>query len=140
MLENDQLSHNETIENEDVNLKYESIGQYDKKQKGMPSKHQHKDGRQSKTKTFYDELEREKENFLNIKNTVSVSDHYHENTTARAREDLSDCSSKDDSKPAKKTLKKTFTSLLSKIQLGKLPPDGSSVTDTEDSNCDKPSK
>ena len=48
--------------------------------------------------------------------------------------DQSDCSSKDSavgSKPAKKTLRKTFTSLLSKIQLGKLTTDGSSVTDTD---------
>lgn len=48
-------------------------------------------------------------------------------------EDLSDCSSKEEGKPAKNTLKKTFTSLLSKIYLGK-SPDGSSLTDV-DSNC-----
>ena len=54
----------------------------------------------------------------------------------------SDSSSKDSSavgsKPAKRTLKKTFTSLLSKIQLGKLTTDGSSVTDT-DSNYESTS-
>ena len=54
-------------------------------------------------------------------------------------EDLSDCSSKDETKPAKKTLKKTFTSLLSKIQLGRFSTDASSVTDT-DSNCESSSK
>jgi len=70
---------------------------------------------------------------LNIKNAEPEYDH--ENTPGQGKEDLSDCSSKEDSKPAKKTLKKTFTSLLSKIQLGKLSTDGSSVTDT-DSNCD----
>ena len=54
-------------------------------------------------------------------------------------EDLSDCSSKDETKPAKRTLKKTFTSLLSKIQLGRFSTDASSVTDT-DSNCESSSK
>jgi len=54
-------------------------------------------------------------------------------------EDLSDCSSKDETKPAKRTLKKTFTSLLSKIQLGRFSTDASSVTDT-DSNCESSRK
>ena len=49
-------------------------------------------------------------------------------------EDLSDCSSKEEEgKPTRNALKKTFTSLLSKIYLGKAT-DGSSLTDT-DSNC-----
>ena len=135
MLENDQHSHNETFENEDVNVKYKSINQ-DKKtteRYAARRRHQHKDVRHSKNNSFYDESEHERENFLNIKNADPECGH--ENTLGQGKEDLSDCSSKEDSKPAKKTLKKTFTSLLSKIQLGKLSTDGSSVTDT-DSNCD----
>ena len=135
MLENDHQSHNETLENEDVNVKYKSINQ-DKKTPeriAVRRRHRHKDARHTKNKSFYDESEHEKENFLNIKNAEPEYDH--ENTPGQGKEDLSDCSSKEDSKPAKKTLKKTFTSLLSKIQLGKLSTDGSSVTDT-DSNCD----
>ena len=139
MLENDHHSHNETFENEDVNVKYKNINQ-DKKtpeRRAARRRQQQKDARNSKNKSFYDESEHEKENFLNIKNAEPEYDH--ENTPGQGKEDLSDCSSKEDSKPAKKTLKKTFTSLLSKIQLGKLSTDGSSVTDT-DSNCDTSSR
>lgn len=135
MLENDHHGHNETFENEDVNVKYKSINQDNKtnQRNSARRRHQHKDVRHSKNKSLYDESEHEKENFLNIKN--ADPEYGHENTLGQGKEDLSDCSSKEDSKPAKKTLKKTFTSLLSKIQLGKLSTDGSSVTDT-DSNCD----
>ena len=136
MLENDHQSHSETLDNEDVNVNYKSINQDKKTPERIIAsrrRHQQKDARKSKNKSFYDESEHEKENFLNIKNAEPEYDH--ENTPGQGKEDLSDCSSKEDSKPAKKTLKKTFTSLLSKIQLGKLSTDGSSVTDT-DSNCD----
>lgn len=135
MLENDHQSHNETLENEDVNVKYKSFNQDKKTPERIAARrrHQHKDARHTKNRSFNDESEHERENFLNIKN--ADPEYSHENTLGQCKEDLSDCSSKEDSKPAKKTLKKTFTSLLSKIQLGKLSTDGSSVTDT-DSNCD----
>ena len=62
-------------------------------------------------------------------------------TFANLRIDFVSSSSReaDEGKPAKNTLKKTFTSLLSRMQIGKLAADGSSVTDTE-SLCENTSQ
>ena len=78
-----------------------------------------------------DEPEREPKLLMSAKNSLSEQ---------QTRE-LSDCSSReaDEGKPAKNTLKKTFTSLLSRMQIGKLAADGSSVTDTE-SLCESTSQ
>ena len=78
-----------------------------------------------------DEPEREPKLLMSAKNSLSEQ---------QTRE-LSDCSSReaDEGKPAKNTLKKTFTSLLSRMQIGKLAADGSSVTDTE-SLCENTSQ
>ena len=64
------------------------------------------------------------------KNTSDHGQNAKQVDTHETEPDLSDCSSKEEGKPAKSTLKKTFTSLLSKIYLGK-SNDVSSLTDTD---------